>query len=209
MSWVNTYIGDEQQGSAVQLRYQAFLNEQKIRQEADKRPLEFLCEDILQRKLEVSFASSIEYLTYKRASEEAKACIQITIRSRNVYGPNLGNWLQKLIDTFNVILTWYIQEVLKETCIDRHPVMGFELSVDRQSFSHLEFAHSENKLRRTIGVLFNAIYEDRNKNFHKPKKDPKSGKITIGKPNYNLLRDRNIKNARTAIGFYEKEISVV
>lgn len=209
MSWMNTYEGNEEQGSADQLRYQAFLNEQKVRQEADIRPLEFLCEDILQRKLEVSLISAIEHLTYKRASEEAKGCLQIAIRCRKVYGPNLGNWLQKLIDTFHVILTWHIQEVLKETCIDKHPEKGWDIKVDRQPFSHLQFAHSENEARRTIGALFNGIYEDRNKNFHKPKKDPETGKITVGKPNYNFLRNRNIKNAKTAIGSYEGEISGV
>ena len=207
MSWMNTYEGNKQQGSADQLRYQAFMNEQIIREEAEKRPLEFLCEDILQRKLEVSMISAIEHLTYERASEEAKACLQIAIRCRKVYGPNLGNWLQKLIDTFHVILIWHIQDVLKETCIDKHPIKRFELTVDRQPFSHLQFMHSENETRRMIGYLFNRIYKARNKNFHKPKKDRKTGKITINKPNYNYLRESNIKNAKNAIDSYEKEIS--
>lgn len=204
MNWDES-SDDIGQGSADLLRIKALLKEEKIRNEALKRPLEFLCEDILRRKLRASLISLVDEHNYTDAKYEAEGCLNITIRCRDVYPLNVGNWLQKLVDCFHILTLWYIQDVLKECCIEKDP-SGRDISEDRLPFVHLELEHANNENRRLFGSLFNGIYQYRNKNHHRIIRDEKTGRIKKIKRNFNYIKEKSIENAKTALSYFESEL---
>jgi hypothetical protein len=161
-------------------------------------PLEFLVEDICESDLKVSLIKAINHFKYKDATEEAKACLNIQLKCRQLNGYNLVNWLQKIIDCFSDVVVDYIQRNLKESIIQKHPTEGYTLSDDRAAFTHLQFQHASHEFRSKIGTYFNAIYEDLNKSKHRLKRG-EDDKIRKQKIDFYLLKERNIDYAKMAL----------
>jgi hypothetical protein len=199
MSWNKDYSAENnEQSSANQLRMRSLLDAEEFRKEAFSRPLEYLVEDICEATLKVSLEKSINYFKYKDATEEAKACLNIQLKCRQLNGYNLVNWLQKIIDCFSDVVVDHIQRNLKETIIKNHPTQGYELTDDRAAFTHLEFLYAEHEFRSKIGTYFNAIYEDLNKSKHRLKRGD-DDKIRKQKVNFSFLKDRDIDFAKNAL----------
>ena len=209
MSWNKDYSQENnEQSSAHQLRMRSLVEAEEYRKEAFLRPLEYLVEDICESGLKVSFISALNHLIYKDASNEAKACLNIQIKCRQLSGYNLVNWLQKIIDCFSNIVVDHIQQNLKESIIKKHPTEGFDLSDDRAAFTHLEFIHAKHVFRSKIGSYFNAIYEDLNKSKHRLKRE-EDDKIRKQKINFNFLKKRDIDFAKDALLNLQEEFASV
>jgi len=199
MSWNKDYSGENNdQSSAHQLRMRSLIDAEEHRKEAFLRPLEYLVEDICECGLKVSLIDAINHFKYQDATEEAKACLNIQLKCRQLGGYNLVNWLQKIIDCFSDVLIDHIQRNLKETIIKKHPVEGYDLSEDRAAFTHLQFVHSKNEFRYKIGTYFNAIYEDLNKSKHRLKRGD-DDKIHKQKINFYSLKERDIDYTKLAL----------
>jgi hypothetical protein len=207
MSWNRDYSQENnEQGSAHQLRMRSLLEAEENRKEAFLRPLEFLVEDICESELKVSLIKAINHFKYKDASEEAKACLNIQLKCRQLGGYNLVSWLQKIIDCFSDIIIDHIQRNLNELIINTHPTIGYELSADRAAFTHLEFVHAQNDFRSKIGTYFNAIYEDLNNSKHRLKRGD-DNKIRKQKINFFFLKDRDIEYAKSALLNLQQEFA--
>ena len=208
MSWNKDYSGENnEQSSAHQLRMRSLVDAEEFRKEAFLRPLEYLIEDICESGLKVSFISALNLLIYKDATEEAKACLNIQIKCRQLRGYNLVNWLQKIIDCFSNVVVDHIQQNLKESIIKKHPTEGYILSDDRAAFTHLEFVHAQHDFRSKIGTYFNAIYEDSNKSKHRLKRGD-DDKIRKQKINFYSLKERDIDYAKDALLNLQEEFAV-
>jgi hypothetical protein len=207
MSWNKDYSAqNNEQSSAHQLRMRSLIDAEEHRREAFLRPLEYLVEDICESGLKVSFKGAINHFKYQDASEEAKACLNIQLKCRQLGGYNLVNWLQKIIDCFSDVVVDHIQRNLKETIITKHPILGYELSDDRAAFTHLEFVHAMHDYRSKIGTYFNAIYEDLNTSKHRLKRGDDL-KIRKQKTNFYSLKDRDIKFAKDALLNLQEEFA--
>lgn len=199
MSWNKDYSGENnEQSSAHQLRMRSLVDAEEFRKEAFLRPLEYLMEDICESGLKVSLEKALNHFKYKDATEEAKACLNIQLKCRQLHGYNLVNWLQKIMDCFSDIVIDYVQRNLNETIIKKHPTQNYDLSDDRAAFTHLEFVHSNNHFRRQIGTYFNALYEDLNNTKHRLKRDNED-KIRKKKVDYHLLKSRDLEFAKDAL----------
>ena len=120
MSWNRDYsIDNNEEGSANQLRIRSLIESEDQRKEAFSRPLEFLVEDICESDLKVSLIKAINHFKYKDASEEAKACLNIQLKCRQISGYNVVSWLQKIIDCFSDVVVDHIQRNLKEDIIKK------------------------------------------------------------------------------------------
>jgi hypothetical protein len=199
MSWNKDYSEENnEQSSAQQLRMRSLIDAEEHRKEAFLRPLEYLVEDVSESVLKVSLKEAINQYKYQDAAEEAKACLNIQLKCRQLNGHNLVNWLQKIIDCFSDVVVDHIQRNLKETIIKKHPTQGYKLTDDRAAFTHLEFVHAKHCFRSKIGIYFNAIYEDLNKSKHRLKRGD-DDKIRKQKINFYYLKDRDIDFAKNAI----------
>jgi hypothetical protein len=199
MSWNRDYsVENNEQTSSHQLRMRSLIEAEEYRKEAFLRPLEFLVEDICETGLKVSLKEAINHFKYQDATEEAKACLNIQLKCRQLNGYNLVNWLQKIIDCFSDVIVDHIQRNLKETIIKRHPTQGYDLTDDRAAFIHLEFVHAQHDFRSKIGTYFNAIYEDLNKSKHRLKRGD-DDKIRKRKVDLYLLKERDIDYAKMAL----------
>lgn len=199
MSWNRDYsVENNEQTSAHQLRMRSLIEAEEYRKEAFLRPLEFLVEDICETGLKVSLKEAINHFIYQDATEEAKACLNIQLKCRQLNGYNLVNWLQKIIDCFSDVVIDHIQRNLNETIIAKHPILGYDLSDDRAAFTHLEFVHAQHDFRSKIGTYFNAIYEDLNKSKHRLKRGD-DDKIRKQKMNFYSLKERDIDFAKDAL----------
>lgn len=205
MSWNKDYsIENNEQTSAHQLRMRSLVESEEYRKEAFLRPLEYLVEDICEERMKVSFISALNLLIYNEATEEAKACLNIQLKCRQLSGYNLVNWLQKIIDCFSNVVVDHIQQNLKESIIKKHPTEGYDLSVDRAAFTHLEVVHNQHDFRSKIGIYFNAIYEDLNKSKHRLKRGD-DDKIFKQKINFYHLKERDIDYAKIALNNLQNE----
>jgi hypothetical protein len=207
MSWNKDYSGENnEQSSAHQLRMRSLIEAETYRKEAFLRPLEYLMEDICEASLKVTLKEVINHFKYKDATEEAKACLNIQLKCRQINGYNLVNWLQKIIDCFSDIVVDHIQRNLKETIITKHPILGYELSDDRAAFTHLEFVHAMHDYRSKIGTYFNAIYEDLNISKHRLKRED-DDKIRKRKINFYSLKEKDIEYAKDALLNLQEEFA--
>jgi hypothetical protein len=208
MSWNKDYSGENnEQASAHQLRMRSLIDAEEHRKEAFLRPLEYLVEDICETGLKVSLIDAINHFKYQDATEEAKACLNIQLKCRQLNGYNLVNWLQKIIDCFSDVVVDHIQRNLKETIIKKHPTKGIDLTDDRAAFTHLEFVHAQHDFRSKIGTYFNAIYEDLNKSKHRLKRGD-DDKIRKQKINFYYLKERDIDYAKAALLNLQEEFAV-
>jgi hypothetical protein len=199
MSWNKDYSGENnEQSSAHQLRMRSLVEAEEYRKEAFLRPLEYLVEDICETGLKVSLKEAINHFKYQDATEEAKACLNIQLKCRQLNGYNLVNWLQKIIDCFSDVIVDHIQRNLSESIIKKHPTQGYVLTDDRAAFTHLEFVHAQHDFRQKIGTYFNAIYEDLNKSKHRLKRGD-DDKIRKQKIDFYSLKDRDIYFAKLAL----------
>jgi hypothetical protein len=199
MSWNKDYsIENNEQSSAHLLRMRSLVDAEEHRKEAFLRPLEYLVEDICEAGIKVSLKKAINHFKYQDATEEAKACLNIQLKCRQLNGYNLVSWLQKIVDCFSDVVIDHIQRNLKEIIIKKHPTQGYDLSDDRAAFTHLEFVHAEHSFRSKIGTYFNAIYEDLNKSKHRLKRD-KEDKIRKQKIDFYSIKDRDIDFAKKAL----------
>jgi|688.fasta_scaffold34784_3 hypothetical protein len=207
MSWNKDYsIENNEQSSAHQLRMRSLVDAEEFRKEAFLRPLEYLVEDICESGLKVSLKEAINHFKYQDASEEAKACLNIQLKCRQLNGYNLVNWLQKIIDCFSDVVVDHIQRNLKETIIKKHPTKGFELTDDRAAFTHLQFVHAKHNFRSKIGTYFNAIYEDLNMSKHRLKRGD-DDKIRKRKIDFYTLKEKDIEFAKIALTNLQLEFS--
>lgn len=208
MSWNKDYSGENnEQSSAHQLRMRSLIEAEEYRKEAFLRPLEFLVEDICESGLKVSLQKAINHFKYQDATEEAKACLNIQLKCRQLNGYNLVNWLQKIIDCFSDVVVDHIQRNLKETIIKKHPTKGIDLTDDRAAFTHLEYVHSQHDFRSKIGTYFNAIYEDLNKSKHRLKRGD-DNKIRKRKVDFYSLKEKDIEFAKDALLNLQEEFAV-
>jgi hypothetical protein len=185
----------------------SLIDAEEHRKEAFLRPLEYLVEDICESVLKVSLKDAINHFKYQEATEEAKACLNIQLKCRQLGGYNLVNWLQKIIDCFSDVVVDHIQRNLKETIIKKHPTKGIDLTDDRAAFTHLEFVHAQHDFRSKIGTYFNAIYEDLNKSKHRLKRGD-DDKIRKQKINFYYLKERDIDYAKAALLNLQEEFAV-
>jgi hypothetical protein len=205
MSWNKDYsIENNEQSSAHLLRMRSLIDAEEHRKEAFLRPLEYLVEDICEAGIKVSLKKAINHFKYQDATEEAKACLNIQLKCRQLNGYNLVSWLQKIVDCFSDVVIDHIQRNLKEIIIKKHPTQGYDLSDDRAAFTHLEFVHAEHNFRSKIGTYFNAIYEDLNKSKHRLKRD-KEDKIRKQKIDFYSIKDRDIDFAKKALTNLQNE----
>lgn len=205
MSWNKDYsVENNEQSSAHQLRMRSLVEAEEYRKEAFLRPLEYLVEDICEAGIKVSLKKAINHFKYQDATEEAKACLNIQLKCRQLNGYNLVSWLQKIIDCFSDIVIDHVQRNLSETIIKKHPTQGYDLSDDRAVFTHLEFKHADHDIRSKIGTYFNAIYEDLNISKHRLKRD-KEDKIRKQKIDFYFLKDRDIDFAKKALTNLQNE----
>ena len=208
MSWNKDYsIENNEQSSAHLLRMRSLVDAEEHRKEAFLRPLEYLVEDICEAGIKISLKKAINHFKYQDATEEAKACLNIQLKCRQLNGYNLVSWLQKIVDCFSDVVIDHIQRNLKEIIIKKHPTQGYDLSDDRAAFTHLEFVHAEHDFRSKIGTYFNAIYEDLNHTKHRLKRDNED-KIRKKKVNYNFLKDRDIEYAKIALLNLQEEFAI-
>jgi hypothetical protein len=199
MSWNKDYsIENNEHSSAHLLRMRSLVDAEEHRKEAFLRPLEYLVEDICEAGIKISLKKAINHFKYQDATEEAKACLNIQLKCRQLNGYNLVSWLQKIVDCFSDVVIDHIQRNLKEIIIKKHPTQGYDLSDDRAAFTHLEFVHAEHSFRSKIGTYFNAIYEDLNKSKHRLKRD-KEDKIRKQKIDFYSIKDRDIDFAKKAL----------
>jgi hypothetical protein len=207
MSWNKDYSRENnEQSSAHKLRMHSLEEAEGYRKEAFLRPLEYLVEDICESELKVSLKEAINHFKYNDATEEAKACLNIQLKCRQLNGYNLVNWLQKIIDCFSDVIIDHIQRNLKETIIKKHPTQGYDLTDDRAAFTHLEFVHAQNDFRSKIGTYFNAIYEDLNKSKHRLKRGD-DDKIRKRKVDFYSLKVKDIEFAKIALINLQNEFS--
>ena len=207
MSWNKDYsIENNEQSSAHQLRMRSLVDAEEFRKEAFLRPLEYLVEDICESGLKVSLKEAINHFKYQDATEEAKACLNIQLKCRQLNGYNLVNWLQKIIDCFSDVVVDHIQRNLKETIIKKHPTKGIDLTDDRAAFTHLEYVHSQHDFRSKIGTYFNAIYEDLNTSKHRLKRGD-DDKIRKRKIDFYTLKEKDIEFAKIALTNLQLEFS--
>jgi hypothetical protein len=205
MSWNKDYsIENNEQSSAHLLRMRSLIDAEEHRKEAFLRPLEYLVEDICEAGIKISLKKAINHFKYQDATEEAKACLNIQLKCRQLNGYNLVSWLQKIVDCFSDVVIDHIQRNLKEIIIKKHPTQGYDLSDDRAAFTHLEFVHAEHSFRSKIGTYFNAIYEDLNKSKHRLKRD-KEDKIRKQKIDFYSIKDRDIDFAKKALTNLQNE----
>ena len=207
MSWNKDYSRENnEQSSAHKLRMHSLEEAEGYRKEAFLRPLEYLVEDICESELKVSLKEAINHFKYNDATEEAKACLNIQLKCRQLNGYNLVNWLQKIIDCFSDVIIDHIQRNLKEIIIKKHPTQGYDLTDDRAAFTHLEFVHAQNDFRSKIGTYFNAIYEDLNKSKHRLKRGD-DDKIRKRKVDFYSLKVKDIEFAKIALINLQNEFS--
>jgi hypothetical protein len=207
MSWNKDYNeNNNEQSSAHLLRMRSILDFENIRKEAYNYPLKFLIEDICESEIKIDLSKTINYFVLIDAEDEAKACLNIQLRCRHLYGHNLVNWLQKIIDCFSNIIVDHIQRNLNETIIQFHPTKKHPLSLDRAPFIHLEYMHINNTTRNKIGSYFNSIYEDLNNSKHRFVRN-QANKIIRQKINFIELKDNDIYYAKNALLNLQEEFT--
>ena len=205
-SWEDTYDEPNDQSSRQKLFINQLLREQKQRNDAFARPMEYILEDVMARELRVSLLLSLPNGIYNDAQEHAKSCLLISLKLRKIHPPAIGNWIQSIVYCFNPILKFYIEKKLKEKVISS-PFKGIKFGNDRRFFKHLELKHCSIESRRKTGCMFDALYVNLNDNKHLI--EDKDGKIRIKRLKYKSYVGRTVNYAHTAFTnleeiFYEE-----
>lgn len=160
-----------------------------------EKGIEYLYSDLLDGDISYEFRTSLGNSQYISANNEARACLDITLKARDLFPKKVPDWLEHSQKCFDHLLIKFISDGLKEKVeIPKSKVYETDIYV------FLEDKDDENL--KTIGLLFRLIYKHRSSFKHVHYTDRE------GYRRIRQLRNKDFDKAKNEIiAFYKESLT--